>query len=83
MNANIGRNDPCPCKSGKKYKKCCGAEKKMSTRQATVISGGKVNSLLDRISASSALNTNLEENGPSLKTRISTKISDISSEKNS
>lgn len=20
----IGRNDPCPCKSGKKYKKCCG-----------------------------------------------------------
>ena len=20
-----GRNDPCPCKSGKKYKKCCGA----------------------------------------------------------
>lgn len=20
----IGRNDPCPCNSGKKYKKCCG-----------------------------------------------------------
>ena len=20
----IGRNDPCPCRSGKKYKKCCG-----------------------------------------------------------
>jgi preprotein translocase subunit SecA len=20
----IGRNDPCPCKSGKKFKKCCG-----------------------------------------------------------
>jgi preprotein translocase subunit SecA len=20
----IGRNDPCPCGSGKKYKKCCG-----------------------------------------------------------
>jgi uncharacterized protein YecA (UPF0149 family) len=20
---NIGRNDPCPCGSGKKYKKCC------------------------------------------------------------
>ena len=19
----IGRNDPCPCKSGKKYKNCC------------------------------------------------------------
>ena len=23
----IGRNDPCPCGSGKKYKKCCGADK--------------------------------------------------------
>lgn len=23
----IGRNDPCPCGSGKKYKKCCGALK--------------------------------------------------------
>lgn len=23
----IGRNDPCPCGSGKKYKKCCGATK--------------------------------------------------------
>ncbi|MCR4740021.1 MAG: SEC-C domain-containing protein [Lachnospiraceae bacterium] len=23
----IGRNDPCPCGSGKKYKHCCGARK--------------------------------------------------------
>ncbi len=23
----IGRNDPCPCGSGKKYKKCCGRDK--------------------------------------------------------
>jgi preprotein translocase subunit SecA len=23
--AKVGRNDPCPCGSGKKYKKCCGA----------------------------------------------------------
>lgn len=21
--SNLGRNDPCPCGSGKKYKKCC------------------------------------------------------------
>ena len=20
----VGRNDPCPCASGKKFKKCCG-----------------------------------------------------------
>ena len=25
--AKIGRNDPCPCGSGKKYKKCCGKGK--------------------------------------------------------
>ncbi|TET60949.1 MAG: hypothetical protein E3J47_06135, partial [Candidatus Stahlbacteria bacterium] len=23
----VGRNDPCPCGSGKKYKKCCGRSK--------------------------------------------------------
>jgi uncharacterized protein YecA (UPF0149 family) len=23
----IGRNDPCPCGSGKKYKKCCGCKR--------------------------------------------------------
>ena len=23
-NSKVGRNDPCPCGSGKKYKKCCG-----------------------------------------------------------
>lgn len=22
--AKVGRNDPCPCGSGLKYKKCCG-----------------------------------------------------------
>lgn len=25
LQKRIGRNDPCPCGSGKKYKKCCGA----------------------------------------------------------
>jgi len=24
--AKVGRNAPCPCGSGKKYKKCCGAD---------------------------------------------------------
>ncbi|MBQ7516328.1 MAG: SEC-C domain-containing protein, partial [Schwartzia sp.] len=24
---HIGRNDPCPCGSGKKYKNCCGKGK--------------------------------------------------------
>ncbi|MGE5549450.1 MAG: preprotein translocase subunit SecA [Bacteroidota bacterium] len=25
VDRKVGRNDPCPCGSGKKYKKCCGA----------------------------------------------------------
>ena len=25
LRSKVGRNDPCPCGSGKKYKKCCGA----------------------------------------------------------
>ena len=24
LKSKIGRNDPCPCGSGKKYKRCCG-----------------------------------------------------------
>lgn len=28
MNEKVGRNDPCPCGSGKKYKQCCLAKKK-------------------------------------------------------
>jgi SWIM/SEC-C metal-binding protein len=28
ISMKVGRNDPCPCGSGKKYKKCCGAAKR-------------------------------------------------------
>ena len=27
----VGRNEPCPCKSGKKYKKCCLTNKNDNT----------------------------------------------------
>ena len=26
VSTKVGRNDPCPCGSGKKYKKCCGKD---------------------------------------------------------
>jgi uncharacterized protein YecA (UPF0149 family) len=26
----VGRNDLCPCGSGRKYKKCCGAPDKLN-----------------------------------------------------
>ena len=32
--AKIGRNDPCPCGSGKKYKKCCLAGDEAAARAA-------------------------------------------------
>ncbi len=36
MRKEIGRNDPCPCGSGKKYKKCCGSPK-LSSRSISVV----------------------------------------------
>lgn len=30
MNEKVSRNDPCPCGSGKKFKKCCGANEAIS-----------------------------------------------------
>lgn len=34
--AKIGRNEKCPCRSGKKYKHCCGSgESRPATRQLT------------------------------------------------
>jgi tetratricopeptide (TPR) repeat protein len=38
MNSKIGRNDPCPCGSGKKYKQCC--EATGVTAQAASSAGG-------------------------------------------
>ena len=26
VGSTVGRNDPCPCESGRKYKKCCGSQ---------------------------------------------------------
>ena len=34
MTAPAGRNDPCPCGSGRKYKKCCAVTDKASVRDA-------------------------------------------------
>jgi hypothetical protein len=39
MNQKVGRNDPCPCGSGKKFKQCCfltkggsGVKKKLTAK---------------------------------------------------
>ena len=49
MNAPAGRNDPCPCGSGKKYKKCCALKKGMQKYQTTDLTGKKMdNSFFNR-----------------------------------
>jgi len=35
MNQKIGRNDPCPCGSGKKYKSCCLPKQSAGPRSLT------------------------------------------------
>lgn len=30
MDRKVGRNKPCPCGSGKKFKKCCGAQERLN-----------------------------------------------------
>jgi hypothetical protein len=45
------RNDPCPCKSGKKYKKCHGANlsmAKIGSAQVLTGTGNKLASLFNR-----------------------------------
>ncbi len=48
----IGRNDPCPCGSGKKYKQCCLLKSKPSTGKkkfnAKLISTPKPINLMER-----------------------------------
>ena len=68
------RNDPCPCGSGKKYKKCCGTTKKLNERSTKVIEGGAMNSLLGRIQSSTGLGGSEAGSNP-LKDRISKNIS--------
>ena len=36
MNQKVGRNDPCPCGSGKKYKSCCQSKETSRTTLASL-----------------------------------------------
>lgn len=52
MNQKVGRNDPCPCGSGKKYKACClkkeqakRAPRSMKMRSVKTLQGGISNML--------------------------------------
>jgi hypothetical protein len=48
MTNQIGRNDPCPCGSGKKHKTCCWAKTQPSRKKISAkLLSGRVN-LMDR-----------------------------------
>ena len=83
---NIGRNDPCPCESGRKYKKCCQrahrlAEKsEKKSRQAHQVIGSatkpwKVLKALQQINSDSALGLffNLIHDGSPLRERFASR----------
>lgn len=39
MEKTVGRNDPCPCGSGKKYKNCCMHKPKVDKRSRAIYWG--------------------------------------------
>ena len=63
MNKKIGRNGPCPCGSGKKYKSCCWnkdrpkAATDLKKRSLSVMKGG----IAEKISQLGTLQKKIEE----------------------
>jgi hypothetical protein len=52
--AKAGRNDPCPCGSGKKYKKCCEREQqrsRVSTLAIALVAAAVLGALLYSLSS--------------------------------
>lgn len=56
-NIKIGRNEPCPCGSGLKYKKCCLGEKKQSPQNIKKLYLKKYNITLKRKTEIDAIRT--------------------------
>lgn len=77
----VGRNDPCPCGSGKKYKKCCESKSYLQRKTLSVVPQGK-NPLATKVAALSEkakvgglfqahVQGKAPEEAPSLKNRLS------------
>lgn len=81
MNTKAGRNDPCPCGSGKKYKQCCWGkeERKAYTPagkrrfKATLLSSSeKSSAIFGQTASKQAMPTAMPEPGSLLKFRKTT-----------
>lgn len=55
-----GRNDICPCGSGKKFKKCCDKPKQRKVLSASIISSGATSGKLSSLFKSN-IQVDLEE----------------------
>jgi hypothetical protein len=67
-----GRNDPCPCGSGKKYKKCCAQKSFIERRTFTHLNPSEMQSKIGKIAgALSKVNEKSPEQEPqSLKEKV-------------
>lgn len=57
----VGRNDPCPCGSGKKYKKCCEKKSAMQKRETKVLTGSAIGNLFQSSVASPSAASSLKD----------------------
>lgn len=75
--SKVGRNDPCPCGSGKKYKKCCEQKSAVQRRSFTNLTSQNVRTGMEKISGmvSQKLGgrtiSQVQTNAPSLAERFS------------
>ena len=69
---NVGRNDPCPCGSGKKYKKCCEKKTGLQRHQFTNLNREGTESNMSKIvgAASDTLQSPQVEGKHSLRERV-------------
>ena len=56
-----GRNDPCPCGSGKKFKKCCESQMLGGRFKATKVESGSAASIQKSVGLSSLFQSRLAE----------------------
>lgn len=84
--SKVGRNDPCPCGSGKKFKKCCEQKSTLQRRSFSHIQKEvKIENRQDKMSSlvSRNIQTSTQTESKPLSERISTSPSeDNESEEN-
>lgn len=71
----VGRNDPCPCGSGKKYKKCC--MQKSSTKERTYTQVQSMNTGASIKKITNVLSQSLRETHPKAADKMDSLVKKI------